>query len=397
MRRHILLTLLMVSVVTGLQAQTFTAYCPTKQEIECKILKDGKSVEIVKFTGRDFLGNLSVPSVVVFEGKTYKVTAIGKKALFSAGGSLHAIYIPQSITAIGKYAFYNLDSLVSIRVDKRNRVYDSRENCNAIIKSKTNELVLGCQGTVIPSTVTSIGESAFASCSHLTDIFIPNSVKSIGAGAFFRCPSLTAISIPNSVKRIGDVAFYYCYSLASVSISRSVKSIGRDVFHFCDSLACIHVDPNNPVYDSRDSCNAIILSKTNKLIVGCQNTIIPNTVKSIGKGAFYHCIGLDSISIPNSVTSIGDWAFYHCVGLTSINIPNSVTSIGYCAFYHCVNLTSINIPNSVTSIGNDAFHLCNRLTSINIAEDHPIFKIQEDGETIRIVDKRTGSIVAIIP
>ena len=111
------------------------------------------------------------------------------------------------------------------------------------------------------------------------------------------------------------------------------------------------MDPNNPVYDSRDSCNAIILSKTNKLIVGCQNTIIPNTVTSIGKGAFYHC----------------------------------------------VNLTSINIPNSVTSIGNAAFHLCNRLTSINIAEDHPIFLIQEDGETIRIIDKRTGSIVAIIP
>ena len=134
------------------------------------------------------------------------------------------------------------------------------------------------------------------------------------------------------------------------------------------------MDPNNPVYDSRDSCNAIILSKTNKLIVGCQNTIIPNTVKSIGKGAFYHCIGLDSISI-----------------------PNSVTSIGYSAFYHCVNLTSINIPNSVTSIGNAAFHLCNSLTDINIAEDHPIFKIQKDGETIRIIDKRTGSIVAIVP
>ncbi|MBR3578094.1 MAG: leucine-rich repeat domain-containing protein [Bacteroidales bacterium] len=398
MKRYILLTLLMVGVLAGSRAQTFIkSQCPTGQEIECKKHKGRKSVEIVKFTGRDFLGDLSVPSVVVFEGKTYKVTAIGKEALFRAGGSLHSIHIPKTITSIGKYAFYELDSLVAIRVDKRNRVYDSRENCNAIIKSKTNELVLGCQGTVIPSTVTSIGESAFASCTHLTDIFIPNSVKSIGAGAFFRCPSLTAISIPNSVKRIGDVAFYYCYSLASVSLSRSVKSIGRDVFHFCDSLACIHVDPNNPVYDSRDSCNAIILSKTNKLIVGCQNTIIPNTVKSIGNGAFYHCIGLDSISIPNSITSIGDWAFYHCVGLTSINIPNSVTSIGYGAFYHCVNLTSINIPNSVTSIGNDAFHLCNRLTSINIAEDHPIFKIQEDGETIRIIDKRTGSIVAIIP
>ena len=365
----------MVGVVAGLRAQMFIkSQCPTGQEVECIRLKGRKAVEIVKFPGRDFLGDLVVPSVVVFEGKTYKVTAIGKEALFRAGGSLHSIYIPKTITSIGKYAFYELDSLVAISVDKRNRVYDSRENCNAIIKSKTNELVLGCQGTVIPSTVTSIGASAFASCTHLTEIFIPNSVKSIGAGAFFRCYSLTSIDFPNSVTSIGDVAFYYCYSLASVSLSSSVTSIGRDVFHFCDSLTQIHVDPNNPVYDSRDSCNAIILSKTNELMVGCKNTITPNTVTSIGKGAFYHCIGL-----------------------VSINIPNSVTSIGADAFNHCVNLTSINIPNSVTSIGNAAFHLCNRLKSIEIAEDHPIFKIQKDGETLRIIDKRTGSIVAIIP
>lgn len=372
MRRHILLILFMASVVAGLQAQTFMALCPTKQEVECKKLRGRKVVEIVKFTGTDCLGDLSIPAVIVYDGKTYPVTSIGKEAFFRGCYGLRSIHIPETITSIGKYAFYNFDSLVTISVDKRNRVYDSRENCNAVILSKTNELVLGCQGTVIPKTVKSIGESAFASCSHLTEISIPNSVKSIGSGAFFRCYSLTSMDIPNSVTCIGDIAFYYCYSLASVSISGSVKSIGRDVFHFCDSLAYIHVDTDNPVYDSRDSCNAIILSKTNKLIVGCQNTVIPNTV-----------------------TSIGDGAFYHCVGLTSINIPNSVTSIGADAFNHCVNLTSVNIPNSVTSIGSGAFHLCKSLTSINIAEDHPVFEIKEEGETLKIIDKRTGRIVVV--
>ncbi len=396
MRGYILLALLLAGIATGLQAQTFKAQCPTKQEVKCTVQKNRKTVEIVKFTGKDCLRDISIPSTVVFEGKTYSVTSIGREAFFRCYG-LRSIHIPESIKSIGKYAFYELDSLVSISVDKRNRVYDSRENCNAIIKTKTNELVLGCQETVIPNTVTSIGASAFASCSHLTTILIPNSVKTIGSGAFFRCGSLTAITIPNSVTSIGDYAFHYCYSLASVSISSSVTSIGRDVFHFCDSLSYIHVDPNNPVYDSRDNCNAIILSKTNELIVGCQKTVIPNTVTSIGKEAFYHCEGLTSINIPNSVTSIGDGAFQMCDNLTSINIPNSVTSIGRDAFNHCVSLTSINIPNSVTSIGNEAFHMCFKLTSIDIAEDHPVFEVKKEGESIRIIDKRTGRIVIVVP
>lgn len=397
MRRHILLILFIASLVAGLQAQTFKALCPTKQEVECKKLRGRKSVEIVRYTGTNISRDLSIPSFVVYEGKKYSVTSIGKEAFLRGCYGLSSIHIPETITSIGKYAFYNFDSLVSISVDKRNRVYDSRENCNAIILSKTNKLILGCPGTVIPNTVTSIGESAFASCSHLTEISIPTSVKSLGSGAFFRCNSLTAISIPNSVTSIGDCAFYYCRSLASVNISSSVTSIGRDVFYFCDSLAYIHVDQNNPVYDSRDNCNAIVLSKSNKLIVGCQKTIIPNTVTSIGEGAFSYCVGLTSIDIPSSVTSIGKEAFHWCDNLTSINIPNSVMSIGDNAFYHCSSLTSINIPNSVTSIGGGAFHLCNSLTSINIAEDHPVFKVEKEGDTIQIIDKRTGRIVTVVP
>ena len=94
--------------------------------------------------------------------------------------------------------------------------------------------------------------------------------------------------------------------------------------------------------------------------------IIPNSVTSIGSGAFSGCSSLTSINIPNSVTSIEDYAFVDCSSLTSIDIPNSVTSIGVGAFYYCASLTSINIPNSVTSIGSSAFSGCSSLTSIDI-------------------------------
>lgn len=120
------------------------------------------------------------------------------------------------------------------------------------------------------------------------------------------------------------------------------------------------------MYDSRNNCNAIIETASNTLIAGCKNTIIPNSVTSIGESAFYKCYGLTSIEIPSSVTIIGGEAFYNCDGLTSIEIPNSVTGIEITAFAYCDNLTSVEIPNSVTSIGEYAFLSCTGLTSIEI-------------------------------
>ena len=163
---------------------------------------------------------------------------------------------------------------------------------------------------VIEDGVTSIGNSAFDSCSNLTSITIPDSVSSIGNFVFYGCSSLTSITIPDRVTSIEKYAFYNCSGLTSITIPDSVTSIGESAFRNCTSLTSI---------------------------------TIPDSVTSIGKSAFSNCSSLTSITIPNGVTSIGESAFSYCRSLTSITIPDSVTSIGDAAFKYCSNLKTISL------------------------------------------------------
>ncbi len=197
-----------------------------------------------------------------------------------------------------------------------------------------------------------ISEQAFSLCTNFTSVIMPDNVETIGDYAFDRCCKLASIIIPNTVKSIGDAAFYDCSSLTSITIPSSVTSI-EDSFGTCTALTSIIVESGNNIYDSRDECNAIIETSTNTLIAGCQNTVIPNSVTSIGDHAFYGMTTLTSLTIPNSVTSIGVYAFDECSGLTSITIPSSVTDIKDYAFYYCDHLLS------VTSMITDPFAIPN--------------------------------------
>ena len=286
-----------------------------------------------------YTGNVTIPQTFSYGGSLYTVKSIGNYAFYQCS-NLKSVSIPYyGVTSIGDYAFARCSSLTSVS---------------------------------IPSGVTSIGQSAFEGCSSLTSITIPNGVTSIEGLAFLDCSSLTSITIPNSVTSIGQSAFEGCSGLTSITIPNSVTSIGGAAFSDCSGLTSITVASGNTVYDSRNNCNAIIEKSSNKLIAGCKNTTIPNSVKSIGNFAFDGCSGLTSIAIPYSVTSIGQSAFGFCSGLTSITIPYSVTSIGGYAFISCTGLTSITIPYSVTSIGEYAFQLCSGLTSVFVEWDSPL-------------------------
>ena len=409
---------------------------------------------------------------------------------FSGCKSLQTLHIPGSVTSIGLAAFCPCSGLEHIEVASNNPVYDSREDCNAIIETSTDKLVVGCKNTIIPNSIKVIGGFAFCRCSSLTSIHIPDSVTLIEDGAFDKCKNLTEVYIsnpsllkntllnenaqiivekdgkmsilkigdlrgpagtddelyegkpiffassskeladavsnreekveppyvvkippgsnqvrsrafagnstlgvvilPNSVKLMGNEAFACCAKLTKVIIPESVSEIGGCAFESSDLrsiqipksverlgpsivLGCkylreIDVDAANPVYDSRENCNAVIETVTNRLLFGCRNSIIPSSVVDIYDDAFRGCEYLWKITIPNSIERIGDRAFSRCEGINGVKIPDSVKEIGRFAFNHCSSIERIRIPDSVKIIGEGAFYNCKKLKDIYISK-----------------------------
>ena len=214
-------------------------------------------------------------------------------------------------------------------------------------------------------SVTSIGNNAFENSFFMTKVTIGNNVTEIGYQAFRGCGSLTELTIPNSVISIGDYAFQSCSLIKGLTIPSSVTSIGFGAFFGC-SFESIVVESDNPNYDSRENCNALILTDANRLIKGCNNTRIPNSVTRIASEAFAGCIGLTEVIIPDGVTFIDTGAFQGCTGLTEVTIPNSVTYIGSQIFKNCSALTKVVLSDNASFIGGEAFYNCTALTEVNI-------------------------------
>ena len=191
--------------------------------------------------------------------------------------------------------------------------------------------------------ITSIGESAFLGCRGMTELTLPNSVRSIGDGAFSGCSGLTELTLPNSVTSIGDCAFYGCTGLTELILPNSVSSIGDIAFTYCSGLEKITVESGNSCYDSRDNCNSIIDTEFNTLIVGCKNSVIPNSVTSIGYYAFYGCSGLTELTLPDSVASIGDGAFICCSDLSKITSLAEIPPMCGSGVFDRVNKTNCEL------------------------------------------------------
>lgn len=195
---------------------------------------DGNVVEPNMETdfGADILSNTyeNGLGVITFDGP---VTSIQQYA-FQLCGNLESITIPSSVGSFDYGAFTGCSNLTSIVVDCDNGIYDSRDNCNAVIETATDKLVCGCKSSIIPNTVTSIGQYAFCGILELTSITIPGSVKSIGAFAFSGCERITAIDIPSSVTTIGDEAFANILELKEVCVhwtdTKNFPSVESDSF-----------------------------------------------------------------------------------------------------------------------------------------------------------------------
>lgn len=254
------------------------------------IPKDVTKIGHHAFNGCENLKTITIPE---------NVTGIGMNA-FNGCENLKTITIPKNATFIGSMnIFSRCTSLTSIEVDSDNTIYDSRDNCNAIIETKTNTLLASCKNTIIPENVTTIGDMAFFGCEGLTSITIPKSVTTIGSDAFYACSDMISITLSENVTTMGDYAFAWCSALTSITIPESVTTIG-------------------------------------------------------GK-AFAQCKGLESIKLSKNLTKIADYTFSGCDNLTSIAIPENVTSIESKAFYLCDNLSQIACSSITPPKASNAF------------------------------------------
>lgn len=324
--------------------------------------EDVTTIPEYAFYEKEKLTGVSLPS---------SVTTIEDGAFYECS-ALTAIFIPKSVTSIGEYAFYYCPSMTSMKVDAENTTFDSRDNCNAIIRKEDNALLFGCNTSVIPSSVTKIGQYAF-SYSEMTSLTIPDGVTEIEMYAFDSCYEIANITIPSSVTSIDSSSFNYCNLKSTNFVNNSqVEGSPWGAYLYEDEINGMLID-GTKVCDSRylptsfDIPQGITEIGTSAFAYHqkLESVTMADSVTTIGRQAFDSCRSLSSISISNNVTSIGNYAFRECP-LTSVVLPNALTSLGTGAFSNCTALVSINIPNGLTAISNETFNGCSALTEITL-------------------------------
>ena len=209
------------------------------------------------------------------------------EAMAFIGTGINSITIPKSVLHIGNNPFTDTD-LTSIIVEQGNPVYYSPNNTNAIIDVITNTLISGCKTTVIPDSVSRIGDYAFSGCLGLTSMIIPDGVTSIGSFSFMNCKNLSTVTLPKNLTGILEqLTFYGCSSLNNIVIPEGVTGIDRWAFNECTSLSDI---------------------------------VLPESLTTVGEHAISGCPNLKQLILPSSLTFIGDYAFAGDSGLTKIQV-----------------------------------------------------------------------------
>lgn len=377
---------------------------------------EGKYVipqNVTRISEGAFCGREKITEVIIPESVKY----IGHRA-FNGCYSLDKIIIPSSVTEIDSEAIVDCN-LMQLTVDKGNEVYDSRENCNAIIETESNTLILGCCNTQFPKSVSSIGKSAFYGCSRLNEITIPNTISSIEIGAFSFCKNLKKVFFEEGNKRPFFWAFTWCENLRHIVLPESYESIedwveNNEAFDndYCYAMSEIQMIIENPIYNKRIFVLLPVCFEGEFTVpdgithiepyafADCSEltrVILPESITYIGKNAFEGCSKLQEINIPNH-TRIASKAFAYCGTLNTTTaiisdkklfrvgvnektyvIDDGITTIEAGAFKNCCELESIVIPDSIKIIDNNAFESCTSLESIVIPNSvkelgHSIFK-----------------------
>lgn len=309
---------------------------------------------------------VDIPDSVTINDITYSVVEIAEHA-FSGCDALESVFIPSSVTRIRIFAFDNCKSLISITVAAANPKYDSRNNCNAVIDTKQNMLVVACKNTTIPQSVIRIKEHAFSAVEeYINKCHNTRSVVWYFDDCLILARGLYYCAIKDGTRLIADNAFFQGHSLPEYFYEDAFLE-GLEPQDFCAGCNSMSDVYDAIVYRNEDEAPYFANHTFNLEFYNARlsRVIIPNSVKSIGARAFVGA-KFSYITIPSSVEYIGESAFYGCDSLVSVDIPDSVVALERMAFYDCSNLKQVRIGNAITTLERSVFSSCESLSDVEI-------------------------------
>lgn len=366
--RKILLFVLVILLALPISARSFS-FTYAGQTLTYNVLdEEAKTCEVASVANCPV--NLIIPSKVYDASTSVDMTVTGiRDRAFFYESSLTTVSIPTTIQTIGNGAFNSCSNLSSLTISELPNLKKIGEeafrNCSKL------------RGTLSFPALTEMGQSAFYDCESITAVSLSSDLKEIPPHAFERCTSLKKIDIPSEVSKIGDNAFYYCSQLANPLVLSALTEMGQYAFAYCESLSSVTIGSNLEIIPPHafDRCSKLVsITLPANLIeigeyafdtCGFSDIELPNSLRKIGRCGFLYS-NLENVVIPQGCVDIGTTAFQYCMKLKNVSLPSALTSLPNFIFNGCSQLTSINLPNSILSIGQKAFGNAVRLKEISV-------------------------------